>query len=96
MNLRFFPVLAAFSMLASLTLRAEDPVAGKMTGASTEVKSDSGGKTTIAYLTSLPEGPAPEDGWPLMVFSMAPGSAERIWRMSAAMGHPDFSGKRRS
>lgn len=79
MRLRIPPMLlAAISIVLRLPLSsagAGELVPGKMTPSSAEVKSDTGGKTEMAYYTALPEGPAPPDGWPLMVFLH--GSGER-------------------
>jgi dienelactone hydrolase len=76
MRLRFpLLLLAAVSIAFPFAVSAGELIPGKMTAGSAEVSSDTGGKTEMAFYTALPEGPAPSDGWPLMVFLH--GSGER-------------------
>lgn len=94
MRLRFPPMLlAAVSIVFPFAVVAGELTPGKMTPGSAEVKSDTGGRTEMAFYTALPEGPAPSGGWPLMVFLH--GSGERGTDLDDVLrnGPPKLFGK---
>lgn len=92
MKLRTLSAVAAATLVPIQFSCADAPVPGKLTPATAEVKSARGEQTTLSYLTGLPQGEAPKEGWPLLIFLHGSGERGSDLEMLKQHGPPKLFG----